>query len=90
MSGIRHCVGLAAHFISGLTCCLTRRALPQITRRLYDHVWESWHADTGVLVDELPAALRAGGPAPQKLGQTLERWLLLLKVWSWHLLRGTD
>ena len=52
----------------------------QLTRRLYDHVWESWCADTAVLVDGLPAALRAGGPAPQKLGQTLERWLLLLKV----------
>jgi len=51
-----------------------------MTRRLYDHVWESWCADTAVLADGLPAALRTGGPAPQKLGQILERWLLLLKV----------
>ncbi len=54
----------------------------QMTRRLYDHVWESWCADTAVLVEGLPAALRTGGPAPQKLGQVLERWLLLLKVCS--------
>ena len=60
-----------------LTAC---RALRQVTSRLYDHVWEQWCADTRALLEALPGALASGGPAPQAVGQTLERWLLLLKV----------
>jgi hypothetical protein len=54
----------------------------QVTSRLYEHVWEQWCTDTRQLLEALPAALARAGPPPQAVGQTLERWLLLLKVRS--------
>ena len=54
--------------------------VPQITSKLYDHVWERWCTDTRSLLESLPATLASGGSPSQAVGQALERWLLLLKV----------
>ena len=50
----------------------------QVTQRLLDTYWQSWCADTQLLLGQLPAALQQ--PSDPAVAGTFERWLLELKA----------
>lgn len=51
----------------------------QLTKRLFEHVWNQWCNDTQQMAAGLPQALSAQAPG-QPLLLSLERWIILLKV----------